>query len=379
MRIFYIFISFATIIVGCSQSKPDSKEEKVLEHSKGCCSSTPPRFTINQSHSYIVSNAEKTPASSAPKGMVLIPGQKYQMGARENEFARPDEFPVHWVQVDSFYIDEHEVTNAQFSKFVEATGYFTTAERPIKWEDIKKNFPPGTQKPADSLLRPSSLVFTMLDKPMTELPRSAWWKWTTGANWLQPNGPGSSIEGMDDYPVVHISWYDAVAYAEWAGKRLPTEAEWELASRGGNNNNIYPWGNELIHEGIPKANSWEGSFPNYNTVNDGYVGLAPVKQYAPNGYGLYDMGGNVWEWTADWYHVDYYKSLDPNQININPQGPKTSYDPLEPNIWQKATRGGSFLCADSYCAGYRSSSKMKSSPDSGLSHLGFRCVKSIRK
>lgn len=306
--------------------------------------------------------------------MVFIPGGEFNMGARDANFARADEYPVHKVRVNSFFMDSHPVTNAQFNKFTEETGYITTAEKKVDWEELKKQLPPGTPKPDESLLAPSSLVFTPPSHPVGLNDVSQWWSWVQGANWKQPHGPGSSIEGMDDYPVVHVSWEDANAYARWAGKRLPTEAEWEYAARGGNDDYIYPWGNERIDEGQAKANSWDGNFPNHNSLRDGYDLLAPVARFPPNAFQLYDMAGNVWEWCSDLYHHDYYKTFRPETVADNPTGPDTSFDPMEPGAAKRVIRGGSFLCNDSYCSGYRAAARMKSTPDTGMSHLGFRCV-----
>jgi len=307
------------------------------------------------------------------KGMVYIPGGTFMMGA-DNDQASSDEYPKHQVAVDPFWMDEHEVTNAQFARFVLETGYITTAERKPDWEELKKQLPPGTPKPDDNMLVPASLVFTPPSHAVNLNNYHEWWRWVAGASWKRPEGPGSGLKGMEKYPVVHISWDDAMAYCEWAGKRLPTEAEWEFAARGGLVDNIYPWGNEHVDKGQPKANSWQGSFPNKNTAADGFSGLAPVKSFAPNGYGLYDIGGNVWEWCSDWYRNDYYESVNSPGGVKNPQGPKDSYDPDEPTVPKKVARGGSFLCNDSYCSGYRVARRMKSSKDSGMSNMGFRCV-----
>lgn len=307
--------------------------------------------------------------------MVLIPGGIFDMGAREKQFSKPDEFPVHKVKIDSFLIDKHPVTNAQFSEFVASTGYVTTAEQAPEWEELKKQLPPGTPKPPDSVLVPASLVFHSPDTRVSLNNHQSWWGWVPGADWKHPQGPGSSIEGKDDYPVVHVSWYDAQAYAKWAGKRMPTEAEWEYAARGGHDSFVYPWGNELVT--AEKANFWQGTFPYSNNGDDGFLAASPVGSFSPNGYGLYDMAGNVWEWTADWYHEGYYIVLEQNGIADNPTGPLASLDPAEPGVAKKSIRGGSFLCNDSYCAGYRASARMKSTPDSGMMHLGFRCVKDL--
>lgn len=309
-------------------------------------------------------------------GMVLIPGGTFEMGG-DNEQASQDEYPKHKVRVDAFYMDVTEVTNAQFQKFVDATGYVTTAERKPDWEELKKAVPPGTQKPADSLLVAASLVFKPSNGPVDVRNFSQWWSWVAGANWKHPEGPGSMMKGKENVPVVQVSWDDAVAYCKWAGKRLPTEAEWEYAARGGLINNIYPWGNEHVGIGVPKANSWEGKFPYLNEQRDGFLKYAPVKTYTCNRYGLFDMAGNVWEWCSDWYDHDYYQAVA-NNTSVNPAGPQKSYDPEDPYTPKRVLRGGSFLCNDSYCSGYRVARRMKSSHDTGLEHTGFRCVKDVK-
>ncbi len=312
----------------------------------------------------------------APEGMVYIPAGTFVMGGR-SEQARPDEFPKRKVHIDAFYMDEHEVTNAQFEEFVEATGYQTIAERAVEWEELRNSLPPGTPKPADSLLLPGSLVFSATERAVNLHNYQKWWDWTIGANWKRPLGLHSSSDTLPEHPVVHIAWQDAVAYAEWAGKRLPTEAEWEWAAMGGREEAIYPWGNQSAKLAHSKANFWQGAFPYINTEEDGHYGAAPVKTYPPNGYQLYDMAGNVWEWCADYYHYDAYKINSSNDGLINPSGPDSSFDPYEPQAKKRVIRGGSFLCNDSYCSGYRSAARMKSTEDSSMNHLGFRCVKDL--
>jgi sulfatase modifying factor 1 len=307
-------------------------------------------------------------------GMVSIPGGEFMMGADNNQ-ADQDEYPKHKVILDPFWIDQHEVTNDQFAKFILSTGYITTAERKPDWEELKKQLPPDTPKPEESLLVAASLVFSPPSKEIDLNDYSQWWAWMPGASWKHPEGPGSNINGKGNYPVIHISWDDAMAYCKWAGKRLPTEAEWEFASRGGLLNKIYPWGDEHINKGKAKANTWEGKFPYMNTGFDTFSGIAPVKSFAPNAYGLYDMAGNVWEWCFDNYRNDYYQSTNKPEGIKNPQGPADSFDPDEPYTPKRVSRGGSFMCNDSYCSGYRVARRMKSSPDSGMSNLGFRCVK----
>ncbi len=311
---------------------------------------------------------------TSKSGMVYIPGGTFMMGG-DNAQADKDEYPKHKVTVDAFFMDEHEVTNAQFKKFVDATGYVTTAEKKPDWEELKKQLPPGTPKPDDNQLVAASLVFTPPNQAVDLNNYSQWWSWVPGANWQHPNGPNSNIDGKENYPVIHISWDDAMTYCKWAGKRLPTEAEWEFAARGGFKDKIYPWGDENIALGKAKANSWDGNFPNANSERDGFKDLAPVKQFAPNGYKLYDMGGNVWEWCADWYRNDYYEKVNLLEGIKNPKGPADSYDPDEPYTPKKVARGGSYMCNDSYCSGYRVARRMKSSYDSGLSNMGFRCVR----
>lgn len=340
-----------------------------------CPSQMPQRFsTISPDRSRPDSLSS---ANINTNGMVLIPGGTFMMGA-DNEQARPDEYPKHKVSLDPFWMDATEVTNAQFREFVEATGYLTTAERKPDWEELKKQLPPGTPRPPEELLLASSLVFTSLDDKVQLNDAGLWWSWVRGADWRHPQGPNSNIEDKDNFPVVHVSWDDALAYAQWAGKRLPTEAEWEWAARGSLENKTYPWGNEHIEAGKAKANSWQGRFPYTNTLKDGYYDAAPVKSFPANGYGLYDMAGNVWEWCADWYRHDYYKSLAGKEEVKNPKGPENSLDPEEPLIPKRVQRGGSFLCHDSYCSSYRVSARMKASQDTGLSHTGFRCVKDVK-
>ncbi len=312
-----------------------------------------------------------------PNNMVLIPGGEYLMGSDKSE-SYTNEKPVHRVVVSSFFMDKYEVTNQQFLQFVNETGYTTTAEKKINWDEMMSQLRPGTSRPPDSLLEPGSLIFKASSYPISLNDESSWWEWEKGASWKHPSGKNSSINEIMDHPVVHISWDDAVAYAQWAGKRLPTEAEWEWAARGKKTDAIYPWGNESINETPMKANFWQGHFPYKNTEQDGYHLTAPVGSFISNEYGLFDMSGNVWEWCSDFYHINSYSYDKEKGICINPKGPKTSYDPSEPFAIKKILRGGSFLCNDSYCSGYRVSRRMSSSKDTGLMHTGFRCVKDIR-
>ena len=314
--------------------------------------------TKDQQVSVAVSNPNDR---SWTNGMKWVPGGTFHMGSEEGQ---PDEKPIHEVTVDGFWMDTYEVTNEEFEKFVKATGYVTIAERKPRQED----FPDA---PPEALV-PGSIVFT---PPPGEVPlhnHMAWWRYVPGANWRHPEGPDTNIKGREKHPVVQVAWFDAMAYAKWSGKRLATEAEWEFASRGGKEKQTYNWGNEKTPDGKWLANIWQGSFPNGNTLQDGFKLQSPVGSFAANGYGLYDMAGNVWEWTSDWYMPDYY-AKSPKQ---NPQGPQESYDPNEPGVLKRITRGGSYLCTEAYCWGYRPAMRMKTSPDTGLNHTGFRCVRS---
>jgi sulfatase modifying factor 1 len=336
-----------------------------------CVSNIPSRFAVDAVVG--VQAVKERVADPAHRGMVWIAGGSFMMGADNNQ-ASADEYPKHKVSVDGFWMDTTEVTNAQFEKFVRATGYVTTAERKPDWEDLKKQLPPGTARPDESLLVAASLVFSPPERAVPLNDYSQWWSWKKGASWRHPHGPGSGLKGKENYPVVHVSWYDARAYCRWAGKRLPTEAEWEFAARGGRVGNIYPWGNEEVNAGKPKGNFWDGHFPEKNTMTDKFYYSAPVGSFLPNGYGLYDMAGNVWEWCADYYNDKYYSETDrPGEVR-NPGGPEKSFDPDEPFAKKRVIRGGSFLCNESYCSGYRVARRMKSTEDSGMEHLGFRCV-----
>ena len=310
------------------------------------------------------------------EGMVRIPAGKFMMGGKSTQ-AQPDELPRRAVEVSSFLMDQTEVTNRQFAEFVAATGYITTAEQPIIWEEIQAQLPPGTPKPPDSLLQAGSLVFKATTGPVDLRDLSQWWEWTVGANWKHPDGPLSNLDNRMEHPVVHISLDDALAYANWAGKRLPTEAEWEWASMGGLEDPKYPWGDLSISQAANLANFWQGIFPYKNELSDGFEKTAPVRSFPANGYGLYDMAGNVWEWCSDKYRHDTYAlEKSPAEI-VNPLGPDTSFDPAEPLAEKFVIRGGSYLCSESYCSGYRVSRRMRSTRDSGFGHTGFRCVKDL--
>jgi sulfatase modifying factor 1 len=345
------------------------------------------KVTFGQEAQKITPNPEATSAKlledtnqshrAAPPGMVLIPGGEFTMGTDDvNSF--PNERPAHRVHIEGFWIDVHDVTNAEFAKFVEATGYLTTAEKKPDWEELEKQLPPGTPKPDDSVLVAGSLVFTPTSRPVPLDDLSAWWRWVPGACWSHPEGPGSTIAGRENHPVVQVSWDDAVAYAKWAGKRLPTEAEWEFAARGGLEGKRYAWGDEFRPNAKYQANTWQGLFPVNNTADDGFVGTSPVGSFPPNGYGLYDMAGNVWQWCSDWYRVDAFTQLatelaEKNVCSDN-GGPSESWDPADPSTPKRVVKGGSFLCSPSYCESYRPSARRGTPPDTGTSHTGFRCV-----
>lgn len=336
----------------------------------------------NQTDGTNNTTTSKNPApapSKAPEGMVWVPGGTFDMGSNGAD-AQSNEGPIFTAEVAGFWMDATEVTNAGFKKFIEETGYVTVAERPIDWEELKAQLPPRTPKPADSLLQPGSLTFYNPGQQVSLHNVANWWKWTIGANWRHPNGPDSDINGKDNHPVVHIAHEDAAAYAKWAGKRLPTEAEWEYASRGGEANSAFAWGDELTPNGKYLANFYQGDFPNENTAEDGFTGTAPVKSFVPNHFGLYDMIGNVWEWTSDWYRPDTHAHYAGLNITIckNPTGPEASYDPQEPMTPKRVIKGGSFLCSKQYCSNYRPSARMASDINSGLIHLGFRCVKDAK-
>lgn len=293
----------------------------------------------------------------------------------DHALAWPDEKPPHQVRVDGFYMDATEVTNTEFRRFVDATGYVTTAEKPPSLDEIMKQLPPGTPPPDKKKLVAGSMVFQKTPGPVNTLDFGQWWHWVPGASWKHPEGPDSNLEGKENHPVVHVSWDDANAYAKWAGKRLPTEAEWEFAARGGLASKPFTWGDaKLGANGQWQCNIWQGEFPHKNSAEDGFERTAPVKSFLPNGYGLYDMAGNVWEWCNDWYDRDLHKSRATVKLTVNPTGPAKTNDPQHPFEPRRVQKGGSFLCNDSYCSRYRPSARHGCSPDTGMSHVGFRCV-----
>ncbi|WP_276131854.1 formylglycine-generating enzyme family protein [Polluticoccus soli] len=306
-----------------------------------------------------------------PEGMVWVPGGEFSMGAtvsadeQKHEQSYGDALPVHRVRVKGFFMDKTEVTNEQFAEFVAATGYVTIAERTPTEDEY-----PGAQ---EQNLFAGSIVFT----PVAITDKNdhyRWWNYVRGADWRHPEGKGSDLKGRQKHPVVHIAWVDACAYARWAGKRLPTEAEWEFAARGGAAGELYSWGNSFQPDGKWMANTYQGKFPQHDDGRDGYTGTAPVAHFAANKYGLYDMAGNVWEWCSDWYRPDYYSSLS-QETAENPRGPGSSYDPDEPEEKKKVQRGGSYLCTDEYCTRYRVGTRGRGEYRSASNHVGFRCVK----
>lgn len=351
----------------------DPKDKKEVAE----CEATP---NVSAESEFKPTIVNKAPApSKAPKGMVWIPGGEFSMGSNVEDESlcsikgvTKDAAPIHRVYVDGYFMDETEVTNEQYAAFVKATGYITVAEQ----KPTKEEFPTA----ADEDLIAGSIVFSPTPSAVNLNNFLQWWAYIGGTDWKHPEGPGSSIKGREKYPVVQIAYEDAAAYAKWAGKRLPTEAEWEFAARGGKTGNLYAWGNILKPKGKFQANIYQGHFPikDGDTGEDGFIGIAPTAQYAPNSYGLYDMAGNVWELVNDWYSVDYYKSLSENgKVAKNPQGPEAYNDPNDPNQIKKVHRGGSFLCTDQYCTRYMVGTRGKGEVRSAANHLGFRCVKSI--
>lgn len=326
----------------------------------------------------IIGDGKTTPAD-----MAWIPGGVFLMGS-DHKLASPEERPTHKVRVPGFWMDTAHVTNDEFAEFVRRTGYVTTAEKIPDWETVRVQLPPGTPRPPDGALVPGAMVFVGTDMPVRLDNYARWWRYLPGANWRQPQGPGSTIEGKGDHPVVQVSYADALAYAHWAGKRLPTEAEWEFAARGGLEQATYVWGDELMANGTRQANYWdtnERPFPVVSPQAGGAAGTMPVKTFPENGYGLYDMTGNAWQWVSDWYRADYF-ALQARQTKgpiENPHGPADSFDPSDPYVPASAPkrviRGGSFLCNVDYCLSYRPSARRGSDPYNPMSHLGFRLVK----
>jgi sulfatase modifying factor 1 len=340
--------------------------------------------TPNAQPNFEATIANSTSAPGAlPEGMVYIPGGEFSMGSLDpvatEMFCGGDEpmndaRPIHRVSVDAFFMDATEVTNEEFDRFVKATGYVTVAER----KPTREEFPDA---PEENLVA-GSVVFAPPPRPVPLDNHYQWWAYVHGANWRHPDGPTSNLKGREKFPVVHIAYEDAEAYAKWSGKRLPTEAEFEFAARGGLTGKAYAWGDELKPGGKWPANIYQGKFPvkGGDTGEDGFKGIAPVAQFRSNGYGLFDVGGNVWEWTSDWYRSDYYSTLAAQGgIARNPHGPASSLDPSEPDQPKRVQRGGSFLCTDEYCTRYMVGTRGKGEVRSASNHLGFRCVKDAPK
>lgn len=303
------------------------------------------------------SQAQNSTIHSCPQDMVWIGGGSFKMGDDEHYI---EEHSAQDVRVDGFCIDQHEITNSQFAQFVKETGYVTIAERPLSAEE----FPQLSEEQR----APGSLVFVQ-PPPGQAVRELGWWHWMPGADWRHPEGPETNIEGKENYPVVQIAYEDAQAYAEWAGKSLPTEAQWEFAAKGGLKNATFSWGNTYSPD---KANTWQGKFPFKNLEKDGFYGTAPVESFAANGYGLYDMTGNVWEWTVDWYRIGHHGKE--HQVNPTVSDPSKSLDPREPGIAKHVIKGGSYLCAKNYCSRFRPAAREAQAPDTGTSHIGFRLV-----
>ncbi len=322
-----------------------------------------------------------------PAGMKQVPGGEYTMGT-DDPNSMDNERPAHRVKLDAFLIDDHDVTNSEFAKFVDATHYLTTAERPVDWEQLKKQLPPETPKPADENLRPGSLVYTPPGHAVDLSDMGNWWTWTAGASWKHPHGPASEVATKPDLPVVQVSWDDAVAFAKWANKRLPTEAEWEFAARGGAKANTrFVWGDQFRPNGKWMCNTFTGEFPFKNTAEDGFAGVSPVKSFPPNGYGLYDMAGNVWQWTSDLYRADTHALLAKQLAGsgasccMNPKGPAQAFNPTREvaTATEHVIKGGSFLCNPSYCESYRPTARRGAPPDTGSEHMGFRCAADLKQ
>jgi formylglycine-generating enzyme required for sulfatase activity len=318
-----------------------------------------------------MSTVPPAPGLPPDKGMTWIPGGTFLMGSDRTDY--PEEGPPHYASVDGFWIDQTTVTAAQFRRFVKATGYVTVAERPLDPSDYPNIDP--------ALLVAGSLVFTPTERPIDLTVWQTWWRYVAGANWAHPEGPTSTINGREHHPVTHVCWEDVSAYADWAGKVLPTEAEWEFAARGGLEGAQYTWGEEFMPNGKPMANHWIGEFPWQNLKPAARQRTVPVGSFPPNGYGLFDMAGNVWEWTADFYRADH-ASVATHACCAPPVNPRIesadgSYDPNEPggaHVPRRVLKGGSHLCAENYCQRYRPAARQAQQIESSMSHIGFRCI-----
>lgn len=393
-RLLHLLVITTLFLISCQNQK---KENRTLKSSKNLYCYPPAsssssdllgKFFLSSKYlntiSKVQTNLEK---ANSTKGMIFIKGGTFSMGAdmpsnyqNMNPTALPqkDEYPKHEVKINDFYMDKHEVTIGEFQEFVKATNYITVAELDINWDDIKAQVPAGTPKPSNESLKAGSLIFTYKTAAKHKNTLYDWWTFKKDVSWKNPDGLHPNISEIKNHPVTHISWYDALAYAKWKGKRLPTEAEYEYAMRGGQHNTMYPWGNETLTSSTVQGNFFQGDFPYTNTSEDGFKKAAPVMSFPPNGYGLYDISGNVWEWTMDWYSATYDHTTNKSNILNNPKGPEQTFEVYDTNAVNKIVRGGSFLCNDSWCSGYRNARRMRLSPDSGMEHLGFRLVTHIQ-
>jgi formylglycine-generating enzyme len=368
-----VTVALGFVIVGLKVENISGHNVARTENTRASLANVPPLAGFAPT----IANAKFT-SDSAPDGMVWVPGGEFSMGAADppgmddtGMRATPDSRPIHRVYVDGFWMDKTVVTNKQFAAFVKATGYVTVAERKPHADEFPDTCP-------DNLV-PGSVVFSPPDHSVPLNDYLQWWNYVPGANWKHPLGPKSSLAGKDQFPVVHVAFEDAQAYASWAGKRLPTEAEWEFAARGGLSGAPFVWGYEFRPNGKWMANTYEGTFPNHDTGDDGFIGISPVAQYAANGYGLYDMSGDVWQWTSDWYRPDYYAQLaETGSVTRNPKGPDWSYDPSHSGELEKVHRGGSFLCTNQYCSRYMVGTRGKGEISTATNHLGFRLVKDAK-
>lgn len=367
----YFLIRYQTAAKSAASGKTEISPSGLAENAKASATS-----------GFLPTIENKISSIAQPlEGMVWIPGGEFSMGSELPDqgvctmatmIAVEDAKPIHRVYVEGFWMDKTVVTNDQFERFVKATGYKTVAEI----APSKEEFPTAPPE----MLVAGSLVFSPPKEPVLLDNIAQWWNWVPGANWRHPKGPASDIKGKGNYPVVQVCFADAVAYCKWAGKRLPTEAEWEFAARGGLTGKTYVWGDDFRPGGKPMANTFQGHFPDKDTGEDGYAGIAPAASFPANGYGLYDMSGNVWQWCSDWYRPDAYTLLMANsKLTVSPQGPDSSFDPAEPSEKKKVQRGGSFLCTDQYCTRYMVGTRGKGEISSASNHVGFRCVLSAAK
>jgi len=360
------------VLVISTTADPQSRR-KVRPHQQSSQTKTATALDPENSATQpLVISAQPAPKTADPRvaSMQWIPSGQFEMGTSNTV---PDEFPAHIVALEGFWMDTTEVTNRQYQDFVEATGYVTTAERPPELRSIQPESKLANVPILPEMNKPGSICSLQLSNRDDIDPQKgaySWWQYVPGANWKHPEGAESGIVDRMAHPVVHVSWLDVKAYCDWAGKKLPTEAQWEFAARGRRRGAAYPWGDELQPDGKWRQNIWQGEFPIRDTGEDGFTRTAPVKSFPANDFGLYEMTGNVWEWCADYYQPEYY-ATSPLK---NPLGPAFSHDPQEPDIIKRVQRGGSFMCSDQYCVGYRVSARMKGEEDTGAFHTGFRCV-----